>query len=126
MRVLMADGDVTLLEAAHRYLSRRGYAVEVASNGLDCVAHLRREVPDVVVLDRKLQWGGSDGVQEFMLQAPGLSQIPVILTSDRFVPERSDGTVSPPLELQLQKPYRLADLLLHLQACGADNRLDPT
>lgn len=117
MRVLIADGDEVLLEVAQCYLARHGHEVKTATNGLESVAILRRDVPDVVVLQRELLWGGSDGVRAFMQQVPGWSEIPVILTSDDEVTEES-CFASPPLAAQLQKPYRLEELLGHLKACS--------
>jgi len=123
MRVLIADGDEAFLEVAQRYLSRHGLEVKTATNGLQSVALLRRDVPDVVVLQRELLWGSGDGVRALMQQDPGWSEIPVILTSDDELPEES-CYASPPLAAQLQKPYRLEELLGHLQACRTDGRLN--
>ena len=52
MRVLIADSDEAFLEVAQRYLSHRGHEAETASNGLECVASLLRDMPDVVVLEK--------------------------------------------------------------------------
>jgi len=124
MRVLIADEDEEFLEFAQRYLSRRGLEVKTATNGLESVAIIRRDVPDVVVLERELLWGGSDGVRACMQQVPAWSEIPVILTSDDKVTEES-GFASPPLVAQLKKPYRLQELLGHLQSRRADRTLNP-
>lgn len=45
MRLLMADGDEAFLEVAQRYLSRHGHEVNIATNGLESVAILRRYRP---------------------------------------------------------------------------------
>lgn len=115
MRVLMADGDEMFLDVAQRYLSHRGIEVKTATNGLESVALLRRDVPDVVVLHRQLLWGGSDGVRACMQQVPGWAEIPVILTLDDEVTESC--LASPPLAAQLPKPYRLQELLDRIYAC---------
>lgn len=120
MRVLMVDGDEAYLEVAQRYLSHHGHEVNIATNGLESVAILRRYAPDVVVLDQGLLWGGSDGVRAFMLQDPRWSEIPVVLTSDNVLPDESSFNASPSLAAQLQKPYRLEDLLGQLHACSLD------
>jgi len=125
MRVLIADGDEAFLEVAQRYLSHHGHEVKLATNGLESIAILRRYVPDIVVLDRELLWGGGDGVRAFMAQVPRWSEIPVILTSDDLVSEESGTTAGQPLAAQLQKPYHLKDLLCHLQACRADGTPSP-
>jgi len=43
---------------------------------------LRDFAPEVVVLDRGLLWGGSDGVISPMRETPGLLDVPVIFLSD--------------------------------------------
>lgn len=116
MRVLIADGDEAFLEVAQCYLSHRGHEAKVAANGLESVAILRRYVPDVVVLERELLWGGGDGVLARMQQDVEWSRIPVILTSGDELPDESGSSAGPPLAAQLQKPYRLEDLLALLQA----------
>lgn len=115
MRVLIADGDQAFLDVVQQYLSRHGYEVKTATNGLESVAILQRDVPDVVVLQRELLWGGGDGVLALMQQLSWWSTIPVILTSDDGLPEESYPISCPQLVAQLQKPYRLDDLLGHLQ-----------
>jgi len=124
MRVLIADGDEEFLEVAQRYLSRHGLQVKTATNGLESVAHMRCDVPDVVVLQRELLWGGSEGVRACMQQVPEWSEIPVILTLDDEVTEEP-CFASPPLAAQLLKPYRLQELLGHLQSCRVDRTLHP-
>jgi hypothetical protein len=71
-----------------------------------------------VVLQRELLWGGGDGVLALMQQHSRWSWIPVIVTSDGGIPEKSGPLTSPQVVTQLQKPYRLEDLLGHLQKCG--------
>ena len=52
--------------------------------GLECVARLRERVPDVLVLEPQLPWGGGEGVLAIMGEIPRLANIPVmVLTSCR-------------------------------------------
>jgi DNA-binding NtrC family response regulator len=64
---LLADPDEVLLEIVQSFLFDRGHEAEVASNGLECMSWLRQFVPDVLVLDQDLLWGGSDGVLARMI-----------------------------------------------------------
>lgn len=118
MRVLIADGDEGFLEVAQDYLSSCGHEVNIARNGLEAVASLRRGLPNVVVLERELLWGGSDGVRALMRKVPGWSEIPLILTSSDAMPDDSNAVAGPPVVARLQKPYRLRDLLKHFHACS--------
>jgi CheY-like chemotaxis protein len=124
MQVLIADSDSGFLEVAGRYISRSGHEVQTASNGIECFTRLRDGTPDIVVLDGELLWGGSTGVLALMQQDPAWSEIPVILTSDFGLPQRLGLNSAPRLVAQLPKPFRLIDLLGHLQACAAAQRAE--
>lgn len=125
MRVLIADGDKVFLDIAQDYLLHCGLEVNVATNGVEAVASLRRDRPDVVVLDRELLWGGEDGVRALMRQVSRWSEIPVILTSTDVMPEESGFAAGPPVVARLRKPYRLRDLLVHLRECGMNGTTSP-
>lgn len=48
------------------------FVVEVASNGLECIARLRQLAPELLVLDLDLPWGGGDGVLAYLAEEPSL------------------------------------------------------
>jgi CheY-like chemotaxis protein len=55
-----------------------------AFSGLECVARLRERVPEIVVLEPQLPWGGGEGVLAIMGEVPELATVPVmVLTSCR-------------------------------------------
>lgn len=63
-RLLIADRDARVREECRRYLRACGYAVNVAADGLQCLASLQESPPDVMVLDPEIPWGGGSGVLE--------------------------------------------------------------
>ena len=84
IRVLMADPDESLQPVYRESLEREGFEVVTAFSGLECVARLRECVPDLLVLEPQLPWGGGDGVLAMMGEIPQLANIPVmVLTSCR-------------------------------------------
>lgn len=84
IRVLMADPDESLPSVYRAALSRDGFELVTALNGLECVARLRERVPDVLVLEPRMPWGGGDGVLAMMGEDPDLAIIPVmVLTACR-------------------------------------------
>lgn len=115
MRVLIADGDETMLELASRYLSQRGYEVKAASDGLECADILCDFVPDVMVLDDGLLWGGSDGVIRLMHDHPNVSRTPMILIADDDPRDKFNDSANPTLVRWLRKPYRLSQLLTQIE-----------
>jgi DNA-binding response OmpR family regulator len=83
IRVLIADPDESLL-AVYRELLRKEFDVVTAFNGLKCVARLRERMPDVLVLEPQLPWGGGAGVLAMIRDESGLVDVPVmILTACR-------------------------------------------
>ena len=111
MRVLIADRDGAALEILQTFLWERGYDVEIAGNGLECMAMLREFEPDVLVLDRDLLWGGCDGVMSQMHEDPVAAETPVILMVNENLIEQFDTKLEAPLVGLLWKPIRLSELL---------------
>jgi CheY-like chemotaxis protein len=109
MRILIADDDEAFLEILQSYLWDRGHEAEIASDGLECITILRDFAPDVLLLERDLLWGGSDGVLAQMRDDPLIPRIPVILMTDS--PEEFDALTNPIVVALLRKPFRLSDLL---------------
>ena len=84
IRVLMADPDASLPAAYREPLLQEGFELVTAENGLECIACLRLCVPDVLVLEPRMPWGGGDGVLAIMGESSDLATVPVmILTSCR-------------------------------------------
>lgn len=84
IRVLMADPDKSLQPLYREALLQDGFELATASSGLECVARLRERIPDVLVLEPQLPWGGGEGVLAIMGEISGLATVPVmVLTSCR-------------------------------------------
>lgn len=85
IQVLIAEPDECLL-TEYRASLGEDFEVATAVNGLECVSSLRASVPDVLVLEPQLPWGGGNGVLATMRKVPELAIVPVmILTSCRDV-----------------------------------------
>jgi len=84
IRVLMADPDESLPAVYREPLLREGFELVTAVSGLECLARLRECVPDVLVLEPRMPWGGGDGVLAIMGEDPDVAIIPVmVLTTCR-------------------------------------------
>ena len=70
IRVLMADPDESLQPVYREPLLQEGFELATAASGLECVARLRERVPDVLVLEPQLPWGGGEGVLAMMGEVP--------------------------------------------------------
>jgi CheY-like chemotaxis protein len=80
----MADPDESLPPLYREPLLQDGFELTTAVSGLECIARLRKHVPEVLVLEPQLPWGGGEGVLAFMGELPDLAMVPVmVLTSCR-------------------------------------------
>jgi two-component system phosphate regulon response regulator PhoB len=77
--VLVVDDEEDLLELVRFNLVRDGYAVAVASTGEDALRMIRRESPDLVVLDLMLP--GIDGLEicRRLKADPRTREIPIVM-----------------------------------------------
>ncbi len=109
--LLIAEGDAELGDIFRRFLARRGFAVETAGDGLDCLDKLRLHQPAVLVLDQELRWGGGDGVLAWLREEGPRTGVAVILTTTAGSPANGPETPEPPVVKVLTKPFALTDLL---------------
>lgn len=117
--LLIAEGDPELCGLYHRLIAERGYAVETASDGLGCLAKLRRSVPDVVVLDLELCWGGGNGVLAWLREERAASGVAVILTATAGYPLEGIPVREAPVVRVLLKPFTLTALLESVRSAVA-------
>ncbi len=108
---LVVDDDDTLLQMAERILSRLGFEVMTARNGLEALDVLRRHLGNVrvVLLDVTMPvMDGPTALAEMRAMAPDL---PVILSSgyNEGVMSEGEGMDTGPGGF-LQKPYRMDTL----------------
>ena len=117
--VLIAESDAELRDAYRTYLTGRGYEVETAADGLDCLEKLRRVTPAVLVLDRGLRWGGADGVLACLREERATSGVSVVLTAMAGNPPDVAGDIEPPVVQFLPKTFSPAALLESVRALMA-------
>ena len=83
IRVLMADPDPSLPPVYREPLLREGFELATEPAGWSASLGCAR-VPDVLVLEPQMPWGGGEGVLAIMDESPDLAMVPVmILTAYR-------------------------------------------
>jgi len=115
-RVLVADSDASLARVYCLLLAHRGYEVHTASNGLDCLLKLCDVLPDILLLDRDLLWGGADGVIARIRDGSDLPCPSVVLTTGEGSSDALASLLVPPVTACLQKPFGLRALQQALDA----------
>ncbi len=81
-QLLIAEGDCRLSARLQKFFAAHEYSVRSVSGGVECLTALHETVPDVLLLDIELNWGGADGVLAVIDDEDVLSKIPVILLTE--------------------------------------------
>jgi CheY-like chemotaxis protein len=108
--ILIADHDAGLAEAVRRCLISRGYEVEAAITGLECHDLLHRFAPALLVIDPEINWGGGDGILDWLITEEALIPPMVVLAHGpncRCLPDR----LEPWIDVRIHRPQSLNDLL---------------
>jgi two-component system alkaline phosphatase synthesis response regulator PhoP len=116
-RVLIADPDESLLALYREFLTREGFVVATATDGLDCMAKLRSFAPDVLVLEPAQLWGGGDGVLARMREEADIAPAKVLILSTRRNLDRLDrGSTLSISDYQIKpvSPDLLTERIRHL------------
>ncbi|MCY0877954.1 MAG: response regulator transcription factor [Firmicutes bacterium] len=118
--ILVVDDEPNIRLLLHHELSRHGYRVLAAEDGLEALAMLDEQVPDLVLLDMMLpRLPGLDVLRQIKARGP----IPVIMLTARQ--DEIDRVVG--LELgaddYVTKPFSLKELVARIQALF--RRLNP-
>jgi len=115
-RILMIEDDVRLAEMVADYLGRSGLSVARAEDGAAGLAALRRQPPDLVLLDLMLPDG--DGLDVFRriraLPAPA-SATPVIMLTAKGDPMDKVVGLEIGAEDYISKPFEPRELLARIR-----------
>lgn len=110
MRLLIASSDATMCDIYERFFSGEGYEVEVVRDGLQCLNAARARVPDVLILEYELPWGGGAGVLARLREETRLASVDVVLVTCYDSDEVHEHEPSPPVRGCLRKPFLMRDL----------------
>ena len=115
-RVLVVDDDHEVVRLMKAYLEQAGYLVLVAYDGETAVHQLRREKPDLMLLDLMLPDRDGYDITRLVRSDPNLAHIPIIMLTARV--EDTDKIIG--LELgaddYVTKPYNPREVLARVRA----------
>jgi CheY-like chemotaxis protein len=117
--VLIASADQGFREGCERHFTSVGYTVASASGGLECWTWLRHLLPNVLILDLELPWGGGDGVLARLREEPSRASVPVVLLTDNPTSSALPRLLVPPVFAYYRKPVSPDVLAMAIQAARA-------
>jgi DNA-binding response OmpR family regulator len=122
---LIVDDDPDSRRVASRFLTAAGVSVREAPDGESALAEMRRQAPDVAVLDLMMPVLDGFGVLAAMRADPLLSGIPVVVLSAKTLNDAERRFLARTASRVLQKgEHRLADVaaLVLRAASGAPSQ----
>ena len=115
-RILIVDDDPEIVRLARAYMEQAGYRVFVAYNGETAVHTIRREKPDLLILDLMLPDRNGWDIARLIRADAALSYLPIIMLTARI--DDTDKIVG--LELgaddYVTKPFNPRELVARVRA----------
>jgi len=112
-RVLVVDDDPRISASIRRALVYEGYTVDVVTDGLAALAHVREHVPDLVVLDVMLP--GLDGM-EVCRRLRAADEVPILMLTARDATVDRVRGLDAGADDYLVKPFAYEELLARVRA----------
>jgi two-component system alkaline phosphatase synthesis response regulator PhoP len=131
-RVLLCDDEIAILRAAEFKLSRAGYDVRCAANGLEAWDEIQREMPDVLITDCQMPRLDGIALCERLRANPLTRNLPILmLTAKGFELSKRELREELGVLEVIAKPFSPRELLRHVDeicrpaAAGQESRTKP-
>jgi len=112
-RILIIDDDHTLIRLTEHILSKQGFDVLTALDGLEGLQKAQKEEPDLVILDIVMPEPDGFQVLELLRQR---TNIPVIMLTAEQELDTSCNALSLGADDYIMKPFRANQLLARVRA----------
>lgn len=114
--ILVVEDDADLAESIRFNLEREGYRTTHANDGSAALSVVRRETPDLIILDRMLPLISGDEVVIALRRDPRTPRIPVIVISAKA--DEADELVGFALGVDdyIRKPFSMKSLVARVAA----------
>ena len=118
--VLVVDDSITVRKVTSRLLTRHGMNVLTAKDGVDAVAVMQEQLPDLVLLDIEMPRMDGYELARHMRASPDLNAIPIIMITSRAGRKHRDLALSLGVRRYLGKPYQETELLENVHGVLAE------
>jgi chemosensory pili system protein ChpA (sensor histidine kinase/response regulator) len=108
---LVVDDSITVRRVTQRLLERNGMRVLTAKDGIEAVALLQENVPDVILLDIEMPRMDGYEVAAQVRNDPRLKHIPIVMITSRVSEKHRARAIELGVDDYLGKPYQESQLL---------------
>jgi CheY-like chemotaxis protein len=122
LRILVAEDNVINQQVALSFLERLGYRADMAANGLEVLASLRRQPYDVVLMDVQMpELDGLEATRQIRQLSPpelaAAAQPRIIAMTANALKEDCDKCLAAGMDDYLSKPIQPEELVRALKKC---------
>ena len=114
--IMVVDDSITMRRVAERVLTRNGYLVSTARDGLEAMGQLQTESPDAILLDIEMPKADGFEVATFVRNNDRLAHVPIVMITSRSGDKHRERAARIGVNRYMIKPYQEAELLRELEA----------
>jgi signal transduction histidine kinase/HPt (histidine-containing phosphotransfer) domain-containing protein/ActR/RegA family two-component response regulator len=119
LRILLAEDNSVNQRVGLLMLERMGYLADVAGNGAEALAALRRQPYDLVLMDIQMpEMDGLEATRRIRAEFPRERQPRIVAMTANVLREQRDACRAAGMDDFVQKPVGLAELRAALLRCG--------
>ncbi|KAB2312315.1 response regulator [Betaproteobacteria bacterium SCN2] len=112
--IMVVDDSLTVRKITSRLMSREGYRVETAKDGVDALEKMHDILPDVVLLDVEMPRMDGFELARVMRNDARLKSVPIIMITSRTADKHRNHALEIGVNVYLGKPFQEAVLLSHI------------
>jgi chemosensory pili system protein ChpA (sensor histidine kinase/response regulator) len=120
--VMVVDDSITIRRVTERLLTRAGYRVVLAKDGLDAMTQLQTESPAVMLLDIEMPRADGFEVATFVRNNDRIKGLPIIMITSRSGEKHRERARQIGVDKYLIKPYQEDQLLAEVRDLLAARR----
>ncbi|MGH8488194.1 MAG: Hpt domain-containing protein [Gammaproteobacteria bacterium] len=109
--VMVVDDSLTVRKFTQRLLSRHGYEVTTARDGMDAMEQMVVSLPDVILLDIEMPRMNGFDLTRKLRQSPRTAHVPIIMITSRAAEKHRRHALVLGVDAFLGKPYAEQQLL---------------
>jgi chemosensory pili system protein ChpA (sensor histidine kinase/response regulator) len=109
--VLVVDDSLTVRKITTRLLTREGFRVDSAKDGVDALEKMHDLIPDVVLLDVEMPRMDGFELARVMRSDARLKSVPIIMITSRTADKHRNHAMEIGVNVYLGKPYQEQQLL---------------
>ncbi|HSJ81719.1 MAG TPA: Hpt domain-containing protein, partial [Thiobacillus sp.] len=109
--VLVVDDSLTVRKITTRLLTREGFRVDSAKDGVDALERMHDLIPDVVLLDVEMPRMDGFELARVMRSDARLKSVPIIMITSRTADKHRNHAMEIGVNVYLGKPYQEQQLL---------------